>query len=273
MPTIQSRIMPNSEQHPNLLFVHANGFTPGAYRRLLDAVADIFTVSAVELAPLRPDATPHRSWRRLAAEIAAETSDRATPLVGVGHSLGAVMLLLAASANPERFARLVLIEPVALPGWMATLLQYAPASVRRRGPLATSARKRADRWPSYEAAFEAERRRRWLSRVPDAVLHDILRDGLIETTAGVTLRYPKEWEATLYESPANIWPLLRKHLPPITVLHGAESSIFDRAATHRWRRLRPTDTFVEISGSGHLLPFEQPEAVVEVLRHSSQQMV
>lgn len=107
-------------------------------------------------------------------------------------------------------------------------------------------------------AFASERRRRWLARVPDSVLQDILQHGLQVAGDGVALRFGKEWEATLYERPTDIWPLLRQPLPPVTVLRGVDSTMLDRAAVRRWKTIRPADTIIEVAEAGHLLPLERP---------------
>ena len=253
----------NRDDH--LLFVHANGFTPGAYRQMLEPLADRFFVSAVELRPLRDNMAPTPDWRLLAWDVGEGVDRFGRPVTGVGHSLGAVTLLLSAASRPERYRRLVLIEPVALPPWMTTLLRYAPVAVRRRGPLAAAARNRSDRWSDVMDAFAFERRRRWLARVSDSVLSDILHNGLKDDGRGVTLRFGKEWEATLYETPANIWPLLRQALPPITIMRGADSKILDHAALRRWKKIRPADTIIEVADAGHLLPLERPAETARMI--------
>lgn len=249
----------------HLLFVHANGFTPGAYRQMLKPLTDGFFVSAVELRPLRDNRAPTPDWQLLARDVGEEVDRFGQPVTGVGHSLGAVALLLSAAARPERYRRLVLIEPVALPPWMTTLLRFAPVAIRRRGPLAAAARNRRDRWSDATDAFAFERHRRWLARVSDSVLSDILQHGLKDDGGGVTLRFRKEWEATLYEAPTNIWPLLRQALPPITILRGADSKILHHSALRRWRKIRPADTIIEVADAGHLLPLERPAETARMI--------
>jgi pimeloyl-ACP methyl ester carboxylesterase len=254
-----------------LFFAHANGFTPGAYEQMLQPLRSQCEMEAPPLKPLRTHTAPRGAWHEIASDLAEQIDARPVPTLGLGHSLGAVALLMAAAARPGRFTRLVLIEPPALPTWATALLRHAPAAIRQRGALASAARRRADRWASFDEAYAQERARRWFARVPDAVLSDVLRHGLHEEESGVwRLRFRKEWEARLYETPTSVWPLLKQPLPPITVLRGASSSVFSARDATRWQAIRPQDRVVEIVGAGHLLPLELPQRVAELIAEEAQ---
>ncbi|MGY4829648.1 alpha/beta fold hydrolase [Sphaerotilaceae bacterium SBD11-9] len=248
-----------------LFFAHANGFTPGAYECLLRPLRQQFEVEAPAMKPLRTGQAPTGAWQEIANDLGELVDARPVPTIGVGHSLGAVALLMAAAARPARFERLVLIDPPALPAWATLLLRHAPASIRRKGPMARAARRRAAHWPTLAAAFTQERARRWYARLSDEVLADVLHDGLQAVDGGWQLRFPTEWEACLYETPESLWPLLRRPLPPITLLRGQSSSVFKAADAARWHALRPRDQVIEVADSGHLLPLEQPQQVLRAL--------
>lgn len=253
---------------PRIFFAHANGFTPGAYEPLLRTLRPHFAVEAPPLLPLRTGHAPSGRWAEIADDLGQLLDERPLPTVGVGHSLGAVTLLMAAATRPARFDRLVLIEPPAIPAWGAALLRHAPATIRQKGAMAAAARRRTDRWASFEDAIAQERSRRWFARMNDEALAQMLRDGLMQEDGAWRLRFRKEWEARLYETPTSVWSWLRRPLPPITVLRGAESRVFDAADLSRWRRLRPQDRAVEVAEAGHLLPLERPEQVADLIGDS-----
>lgn len=243
-----------------LFFAHANGFTPGAYAPVLRPLAERYRVEAPELLPLRLGAAPSGSWEEVANDLATLIDADPTPTVGMGHSLGAVALLMLAAARPSRFTRLVLIEPPAIPAWSAALLRHAPVGVRRKSPMAVATRRRIDAWTSFDLAWAHERARRWYARIDDEVLDNLLRHGLEHAGGAWRPRFAKEWEARLYETPTSIWPLLaRNDLPPITVVRGAESTVFSPRDLARWRRWRPLDRTIEVPATGHLVPLERPD--------------
>ena len=250
---------------PRLFFAHANGFTPGAYEPMLQPLCGECEIEAPALKPLRTGQAPTGSWQEIASDLAEQLDARPAPTLGVGHSLGAVALLMAAAAQPSRFKHLVVIDPPALPSWAATLLRHAPAAIRQKGALAAAARRRTERWGSLDEAFAQERSRRWWAGVPDAVLSKVIEHGLCEEGGSWRLRFDKEWEARLYETPTSVWPLLKQPLPPITVLRGANSRVFEAADARRWQALRPHDRVLTVSDAGHLLPLEQPRHVATLI--------
>lgn len=245
---------------PRLFFAHANGFTPGAYAPVLRPLAERYRVEAPALLPLRHGTAPSGRWDEVAHDLATLVDADPTPTVGMGHSLGAVALLMLAAARPSRFTQLVLIEPPAIPAWGAALLRHAPPVIRSKSPMAEAARRRTDSWASFDQAFAHERARRWYARVDDAMLENLLRHGLEEDNGAWHPRFRKEWEARLYETPTSIWPLLAcRDLPPITVVRGADSAVFSARDLARWQRLRPQDRAIEVPATGHLLPLERPD--------------
>jgi pimeloyl-ACP methyl ester carboxylesterase len=255
---------------PRLFFAHANGFTPGAYEPLLRTLRGECEIEAPALKPLRTRQAPTGAWQEIAADLAEQLDARPAPAIGVGHSLGAVALLMLGAAQPSRFKHLVLIDPPALPSWAATLLRHAPATIRQKGRLATAARRRNDRWASRDEAFAQERSRRWFAGVPDAVLCKVIEHGLCEEGGTWRLRFRKEWEARLYETPTSVWPLLKRPLPPITVLRGANSRVFEAAHALCWQAKRPQDRVLTVNGTGHLLPLEQPRQVASLISDALQ---
>jgi pimeloyl-ACP methyl ester carboxylesterase len=92
------------------------------------------------------------------------------------------------------------------------------------------------------------------------VLDDYLDSALIETAEGVTLRYPAQWEARIFElSPHDLWPVIRRLEIPALFIRGADSDTFSGAAAKRLGRIGPPVEVMEVPGAGHLVPMEKPE--------------
>jgi pimeloyl-ACP methyl ester carboxylesterase len=231
----------------------------------LQALSRELEIRAPALGPLRDGRMPSGEWRVWAQDLLQALAGCPSPVPAAGHSLGAVALLLAATMRPDRFDRLLLLDPVAMPVWGCRLLQWLPAGWRARGPLARAARRRRERWPDAASAWAETRARRWFAGVPDPALRLLLDDALEPGDPGLRLRFRGAWEARLYESPVSVWPLLSGPLPPITVLHGVTSRLFNAADARRWQRLRPQDAVRAVPGAGHLLPLERPAEVAAAM--------
>src|SRR5690606_31917969 len=102
---------------PLLHFAHANAYPPGVYRQFLTELSADFHVLAMDQRPLWPGEQPEQlhSWHPLADDLVDFLEARgAGEIIGVGHSLGAVITMVAAIRRPVLFRRLVLVDPVFL---------------------------------------------------------------------------------------------------------------------------------------------------------------
>ncbi|MEW6285623.1 MAG: alpha/beta fold hydrolase, partial [Chloroflexota bacterium] len=98
-----------------LHFLHANGYPPECYKPLLELLKTEYRVFGMYLRPLWDGSKPQdlRTWHPLSDDLLRFLSDREPgPVIGVGHSVGAVVTLRAALREPGRFRALVLIDPV-----------------------------------------------------------------------------------------------------------------------------------------------------------------
>ena len=148
------------------IFCHANGFPPGCYQQFFDHAknADI-TFTPIELSPLKfpfDSKQKKRSWHDFSQDLLDDLK-KLTPaekFIGVGHSMGAVLLLELAVKYPHLFKRLILLDPTVLPRRFVYASNYLPQFINRKiHPVASKAYARRDRWESKEEAFDIFRKK------------------------------------------------------------------------------------------------------------------
>jgi pimeloyl-ACP methyl ester carboxylesterase len=251
-------------------FAHANGYNPGCYRQLASHLVTDYHVLGMALRPLWAGSAPaglHR-WHDMVPDLFAFFEQQNLPsLIGAGHSLGSVLTLMAAAEQPERFERLILIDPVfQSPEFLA---QFWTASGQRTGadhPLAQIARRRRDRWPDRATAFTHLRPKPIFAGLSDDALSDYLDLGLRPDGDEVTLAFSRDWEAWIYQrDPYEIWSLLPQVQPPMLIIYAEHSGIITADIVARIRNLRPQTELVMLPDCGHLLPMEKPAAVAEIM--------
>lgn len=252
---------------PRLVFAHANGFPPATYRVLLEELSRQFRATAFAARPLWPGSDPSSvsSWNDLATDYGRAMAQRDfTGVVGVGHSLGGVLCILAAAADPLRFNSLALVDPVIFSGLHSLFWgSLKNLGLSNRLSLVRGARRRRDRFPSLEAARSAYSRKSVFSSWDPEVLEDYVQAAFSGTETGdVKLRYPKAWEARIFElTPASVWSELRRLEVPMLVVRGASSDTFLPGLAQKIRRELPDATVVEVPETTHFLPMERPAAV------------
>ncbi len=257
---------------PMLHLAHGNGFPPGTYRQLAEDLRPDWHPVALCTPPLRPGCSPAamRSWRDLAVDL--EDGLRALeagPVVGLGHSVGAVATLLVAARSPELFRALVLVDPVLFTGPRARLWGVMKTlGLGHRFHLARAAAGRREVWEGRAQVHEAYAGKPLFAVWAPDVLDDYLDAGLVtDENGGVRLRYPTAWEERIFvTTPHDVWSEVRRLAVPTLVVRGAASDTFTPQAAARLTRELPAATMVEVPGTSHLLPMERPHDVAEVAR-------
>jgi pimeloyl-ACP methyl ester carboxylesterase len=241
----------------SLLFLHGDD-GPLTAQPFVDALrAGIDAPLTDVIAPTCPGFTeePVPVWLRSVDQLSyhyLEAIDRCTtaPIVAVGASLGAWLLLEMATKQPRSFSALVLISPVGVKLTDRETAQFADLFARDIAARASAL---------YADPEGALRRQAGLDD------HEIL--GLAVAQEAVA-RYA--WEPYLHN------PLLRHRLQrvkcPTAIIHGADDAFV--ASLDYYRRLGAlfggSTTLKKIDGAGHRVEEEQPLAlahsVLEFLR-------
>jgi pimeloyl-ACP methyl ester carboxylesterase len=254
---------------PALQLAPANGFPPEAYRPLAAALGARHRVLGYRPRPLWDGSRPSiKSWHELADDmLAAMEEELAEPVIGAGHSLGGILTLYSAVRHPERFRGVALIDPVIMPRHLLPLLWAGRrVGLHRRHPLARgAARRRASFASAEEARARYQGRGLFAGFAPEA-LEGYLEGGLRpHADGGVTLAWPREWEAHIFSlAPVDTWGAVRRLQVPLLIVRGASSDMLIDSSWARLRRVLPRASLVELPG-GHMVPMEQPAAVAAAI--------
>jgi pimeloyl-ACP methyl ester carboxylesterase len=257
---------------PILHFAHANGYPPAAYTPLLDCLTPRFHVVAMCSRPLQPGADPAslRDWTQLVDDQVAFLEQAGGPVVGVGHSLGAVVTVLSAVRRPDLLRAVVAIDPVFLspPKAMAYSLFRSLGLADRVHPFITVARRRRRYFASADEMYARYREAPVFSRLDDQALRRYVDAAVRSRTdgPGVELVFTPEWEAQVYATgPSNFWGQLGRLRVPLLAIRGAESDAFDLGAVQELQHRLPQATVVEVPDTGHLVPLEKPAEVASLI--------
>ena len=106
-----------SDDMPSLLLLHATGFHARCWDATVAALPDDQHVIALDLCghgrSYRPESLS--DWMATAEDVVAFLAvQSAAPVVAVGHSMGGYVAARAAAIMPEKFAELLLVDPVML---------------------------------------------------------------------------------------------------------------------------------------------------------------
>lgn len=252
-----------------LHFLHANGFCAGTYLPFLKLFSDSFTLVATDI-PGHGDSDHHgvdiiEHWDIFIDDIKESIiQNMDTPVIGVGHSLGAVITYITAAKYPELFSKIILIDPVIFSEKKLIAIGIAKKAglLHKSIPLVTGARRRKKTFNSKEEAYARFSTGRGLFKSwPDTFIKAYSEHGLKNDGNGkVSLKCKPETEAQIYESLLlDIWDYPKRIKCPTLLIRGENSDTFDANAAKRLIQKVNKCTLVTIPDSGHFVPMEKAE--------------
>lgn len=258
---------------PTLVFSHANGFPAGTYRQLFTIWrAAGWRVLAIDQFGHDPAYPVTSNWPRLRDQL-IDFIDAQAPggAFLVGHSLGGLLSLLAASKRPDLAQGLVMLDSPVFTGWRSHTVQVLKRSqlIQRLGPGKVSATRR-HAWPTRQAAFDHFAAKAKFARWAPGVLADYVACGTHREPGHpggpMVLRFTREVETRIYNSlPHHMGRMLQRHplRCPVGFIAGTRSTEIRQGGIAGARRLAG-DKLVWLDGS-HLYPMEKPQETAEAV--------
>lgn len=260
--------------HP-LHFLHANGYPPECYKPLFELLETQYHVFGMRLRPLWQDSNPSQiqDWHPFSDDLLRFLNDRNIgPVIGAGHSIGAVVTLRAALRDPGKFRALILIDPVLFVPWFMRVwhILRALGLGDRLHPLISGTKKRRRCFDDLETVYRGYRNRSVFRYMSDENLR-IYIEGITRKTdeGSYELVYSPDWEAQIYRTwihDFDIWRGLPSLMVPTLFIRGAETDTFLEPAAKLVKRRQPGARVETLEKSTHLLPLERPQEVFAIMQ-------
>ena len=262
---------------PGLVFLHANGYPPECYRPLLERLAKTYHVRAMIQRPLWPNSRPEdiSDWAPLSDDLIRfldENASSSPPTVVLGHSMGGIAALRAVLRHPNRFQRLILLDPVLFPPYFILMWKMIVTLKlgNRLHPYISMALNRRREFDDLDLLFERYRRRPIFKYMEDDALRMYI-DGITcpKEGGGHQLSYSPEWEARIYHTGVSrdieLWRALPTLKIPTLIIRGAETDTFWERTARKVVRTNPSIQVETIQKTTHLVPLEKPQEVADII--------
>ncbi|MEH6823247.1 MAG: alpha/beta hydrolase [Motiliproteus sp.] len=272
--------VPDSKQL-QICWLHGNGFNSLAYAPILSDLAKPgaghpgYSVFATDIPGHGLSHPPERQWphwRSLAKAVDQAMAKQfvSQPVqrrIGVGHSLGGIVTLLQAHQNPQRFEKILLLDPMLLPPSLILAQQSLQTfKLWPWAPLPKAARRRRRHWESSAAMRQQLGAKRFYRRWHCDAFSGYVAGGHRSVAAGVELSCAPEWEAKIFASyPTRLLQALQEVKIPVHIICALDSFPFLLKGAKRAAALNPNISYQQW-GAGHCFPMEQPLQTAVLIR-------
>lgn len=267
-----------------ILMLHATGFHARCWDKTIAALPSGYHIIAVDQRGHGRSGKPDSlaDWSFMGRDVGALVTELGLQnIVGVGHSMGAHVMVQVADVMPERFARLVLLDPTIT----EPEAYQNPPQLTDLDPSQNPVSRRRNSWDSSDAMYDAFKDRHPFNLWRPDVLMDYCQHGLlpVDDGEGFVLACPPHLEASVYEGfrSLNPYPLVKRITLPVAILRAQMASddvtsARDFANSPTWPGL--VDVFpdaqeVHIPELSHFMPMQDPRRMAEYiaagLDHSS----
>jgi len=250
-----------------VVFSHGNSFPAATYGVLFRHLrARGFIVRAVEKFGHDPDYPVTDNWVHLVRQLhdfaVREVERQGERAFLVGHSLGGFFSLMCAARHPQLARGVLLLDAPLLGGWKATALG-AMKRTQLVGSLSPGriSRRRTNRWPDCDAAFEHFRHKKVFAKWDEQVLRDYVIQCTRDDEGERVLTFDRDVETAIYNTlPHNLDRLLQRHPPrcPVAFIGGRQSEEMKQVGMGMTEQVTK-GRMMMLDGS-HLFPMEKPIA-------------
>ena len=281
VPTIPYIELNSNPQAPLLHFAHANGYPPETYEPLLRRLAARFHVTAMVMKPLWEGSNPRevQDWGDFVGDMITFIEQHTSPggvgkepVIGVGHSLGATVSLMAAIQRPDLFRAIILLDPPFFPPWVSFIwnVAFRLGLVYWLHPLIKGTVKRRNFFEHRETMYSHYRRINVFQKIGNEGLWTYV-NAMAKPVAngGVELRYSPAWEARVYATGIlrdwKTWRNLRGFSLPILLLRPEHMPTTPNQTKKLLQQIAPQTIARTIPDTTHLAPLEKPDVVAEMI--------
>ena len=263
----------SNNQSKTLHFLHGNSITPQSYSKLLNSLSNMFLVKYFLLRPLwHKEKMPNfKNWKIFLDDY-LDSIKNENNIVGVGHSIGGNLLLKAALKKPEKFRKIILLDPTFIVPFKIRIWNilsfFNLQSIFL--PLIKSAKNKKIHYNSIDDIYLSYRKKKIFSNFSNSDLKILIKSIVIESENSVKLVYPSDWDSRIYKTGMRndmfIWNNISKLDVKILIVRAKESNVFFSDAEKLLAKKNNKIKFQTIEGD-HFFPINNTEKTIKLIEN------
>ena len=244
-------------------FSHANGFPAKTYTKLFYNLHE-HKISAINNLGENTNAAAI-NWYDLTDEILESVGKIGEPVIGLGHSFGGMLTLLAAAKKPELFQNVILLDPPLFSSHKRCLIRLLRAlNIEDWVSPSGKSKHRRDHFDSKSQAKSFFQANKLFKNFHPQVLNDYVTHGLTDGKNDVELTISVAKELAVFHKMLTSFPQ-DVYKVKCTLVYAAKNPILWRSDL-RWISKKFTKLQVIPFPGSHLFPLENPESTALMIK-------
>ncbi len=251
-------------------FAHGNGFPASCYRQFLEPLRSEHEVITVDMIGHDPSYPITENWPYLVKELTDNIKSHSSqPVIGLGHSFGGVLTLMAAHQAPQLFKKVIMLDSPVF-GFRKSALLRLIKQLNLVNLVTPSRRiaKRLSTWPNKDSLRTYLLSKSLYSQLDPLCLEDYIRYGISEESDGsYRLRFDRTKESLIFKTvPHNIYRCFTQQKQDVLLIYGTSS---DMISKRELRKMSQHYAFaVKSCPGGHMFPLEVPKQAADLVLQS-----
>jgi len=251
----------------NIHLSPANGIPVASYQSLITAFSPQYKFTGMDCRGAWPAQAPppkNFNWNDHANDlISAIESQFNKPVIGMGHSLGGTITLLAAKKRPDLFSKLIIIDAASLPnmlmsrvyGTIPKWLSFKLFKFIKR----THERQRI--WDSREVFYDNYKKHSTYRLFTEKAFQDYVKFGLRKRSDGkFELTFNPEWESHNFRKVHYLWNALEGIKHPTLLLRAEHTYMYSQKLfDDRNSKIGANISAQTVPATNHLVTHESPD--------------
>ena len=259
----------------NSIFLHGNGFPPKAYQALLKHLEKKLGIYAMYQRPFwSNDINPNSiyGWDIFKNDtLDFINQNNLQNTIGIGHSMGAVLILMIEIDFPGTFKKIFLLDPVITSKFKSKLYKilFGLRLIDRFHPMIQRTKNKKMVYNNFQEIYKNYRSKKIFSKIRDDNLKTYINSIINEKDDKVIIKLSKDWENTIYRNgslnDSIIWDNVSKIKTPVYIItpNNNDFSHFNYGSDLK----KKNSNFInyKINNSSHLFPLEYPQKISELI--------
>ena len=254
-----------------LHFLHGNSITPNSYNSILENLNTNYKVNNYLLRPLwdKRVMPSFKNWDIFLNDYLKDLENY-NEISAIGHSIGGNILLRAAIEQPNKFNKIILLDPTLLSPYKVLIWKLiCTFNLQSKFlPLINNARNKRMNYESYKEIFISYRSKKIFSNFSDQQLSDFIKSITKYEDNKIKLIFPSNWDERIYsqgmKDDYKIWNKIRSLNVETVIVRASKSNIFFKETEIALKRRSKKIKFEIIDGD-HFFPINNSFETINLI--------